>query len=667
MVMSWKRVVALGIFVTFWGCGDDTPSGDDVGIDAGDELVEIVSEPDCDPLDPAACALPWPSNQYLQEDADRETGFALSFGPASLPAPAGGAPLDATLFGHLDGYGLGVPIMAQFPGLDMAPLASEFALEDSLEEDSPTLLYRVVGDALEPIIHWNELDATATINAQRVLFTRPGVLLEPNARYIVAYRNLTTTEGQPIEASPAFAALRDGVETSNEALEGRRDHFEEVFGLLESEGVSRDELTLAWDFHTASEASLHARLDATIALMFEETGADGPALDFDEEDVSVRVPVEVEPGDEVDANIRLSIAGSMTSPSVLREGARGNNELNINEAGELELNGERTINIVIQVPHVAQEQSVGVIVYGHGLLGGPDEIRADHLERIAQELGYVLVAAPLTGMSQNDIDDVLELSSDMSRFPTISDGLHQGIGDYHLLTRAARERLEGALAPYMPEIEIDPERIYYFGASQGGIFGPTYLATSPDVSRGVLAVPGNNYSTMLSRSTNFAQYFSILAAAYRNQIDRQIIIASVQLLWDQTDSVSYYHRMFARTEPSIEALLTVSKGDKQVPVVTNENLARTFPNELAVMENYDQEREIPLVTEAAYPHEGSAMILFDFGNAWPEGRANRPPEDELPDPHPRQAELDELAPLIDTFFESGEVIDVCGGDGCTPL
>ena len=39
------------------------------------DSVNPPPNPDCDPLLPDVCALPWPSNLYLKEDAARETGF----------------------------------------------------------------------------------------------------------------------------------------------------------------------------------------------------------------------------------------------------------------------------------------------------------------------------------------------------------------------------------------------------------------------------------------------------------------------------------------------------------------------------------------------------------------------------------------------------------------
>ena len=60
------------------------------------------------------------------------------------------------------------------------------------------------------------------------------------------------------------------------------------------------------------------------------------------------------------------------------------------------------------------------------------------------------------------------------------------------------------------------------------------------------------------------------------------------------------------------------------------------------------------------------MVLFDFGNPWP-ANGNRPPMAVMVgDPHERPRRSVVHQRQIATFFRTGEVVDVCGGDGCRP-
>jgi pimeloyl-ACP methyl ester carboxylesterase len=656
---------------------DTTDSGTDVGDvtepdgQGGGDTDTGTPEPtfpvdDCDPLDPALCSLPWPSNLYLQPDDTRPTGYTLRFGETTLPANRGGRHVNPEPFARLDGYGWGVPIMTVFPNVDLDGLAGEESLEVSLNEDSKTLLFEVTDDGLVQVPHWVELDLTVSAPTPQVLFLRPAVVLEPSTRYIVAFRDLLQTDANPVPSSEAFAALRDNILTEEPAVETRRAAFESMFAELSEAGVERTSLTLAWDFVTGSEETLHAPVDTATRLALEEIGDAGATLTFDNVERDERPETG---GENVDDEIAIRIEATMQTPSFVRDLTGSGADLLLDEDGLPQIQGTDDVFVRIMVPHRAVEgEEVGVIVYGHGLLGNAYEIDAGHLQRVAEELGYVLVSVAMRGMSDDDAVGVLSTTFDMSNFSVIADGLVQGMVQTHVLARTAKTRLPGLLRELDADINIDTDRVHWFGGSQGGIFGTTVLATSPDMRRGILAVPGVNYSTMLQRSINFEVYFEQLRNNYGAGATTAVMIAMAQLRWDFTDPISYWRRLVelgnADTNPSA-ALLLVSKADKQVAVVTNEIVARTYP-EVAVMAPYDTERTPYGITQTPYPHTGSGMILFDFGNPWPTGRANLPPSDPLPDPHPRIAEVTEAAELLRQFLDTGVIIDVCGGDGCTP-
>ena len=57
-----------------------------------------------------------------------------------------------------------------------------------------------------------------------------------------------------ITPSEAFLALRDGESTNDPDVESRRARFDaDVFPALAAAGAPRDELQLAWDFHTGPD------------------------------------------------------------------------------------------------------------------------------------------------------------------------------------------------------------------------------------------------------------------------------------------------------------------------------------------------------------------------------------------------------------------------------
>ena len=632
-------------------------------------VAASLPEGDCDPIDPSQCAFPWPSNLYLRRDAARRTGYSLTFGATSLPANGSRDPIDPRSLLRFDGYGLGSPIMTSFPDLDLAAMATEEHMDRSMAADAAALLYEVRGNTLQRIPYFVELDSQERVTARKTLFLRPGVILKEGTRYVVAFRNLRTTAGAAIAPSPAFARLREGTTAGDTALAPRQARFDEVFTLLEAAGVARSSLTLAWDFHTASSESLHGRLLAMRDDALTRVGPSGPRLTVD--NVTSFLPARDASGRPYDENIALEISGTFEVPHYLRPRRLGSLqgwEMNYDPSGRPVANGTRQPRFWIRIPHSAlRGEAHGLVMYGHGLLGSAEEVRAGYNGRIANANNLIFFASSLTGMSEEDLSGVFASLRDVSYFTSVGERLHQGMVEWVLLARAVREQLGGLSEVASRNIRINPSELYYSGISQGGIFGGTFMAVSPDVTRGHLGVPGNNYFTLLHRSRDFTGYLEGLRRNYTSTADQAIALAFVQLVWDGTDPVSYLRHIHESPFPgnsAHEVLIAPAKGDFEVAVFTNEITARSGLG-VALMQNYDRERTPFGITQAPYPRRGSGVVLYDFGNAWP-APGNIPPAEVGANPHGLPRARDWHQRQMVTFFRTGEIIDTCGGDGCRP-
>ncbi len=695
MLRTRACALSLGLALAA-GCTEDPPAmtadaaTNDLGADASDAAVtdaavetdagavgapdagplESLPEGDCDPLDEGACSLPWPSNLYLRADRSRPTGYALTFGATSLPANVGGDHIDPRGFRRLDGYGLGTAAIALFPNLDASALADETRPERSMADDSATLLYEVDGSALRRVPHFVDLDAQERDPARRALFLRPLVILKENTRYVVAFRNLRTTAGQAIAPSAAFARLRDGSTAGDAALGPRQARFDEVFRLLEGAGVQRSTLTLAWDFNTASSEALHGRLLAMRDDALQRVGPSGPELRPDDVRYFTRGPNDA--GLPTDEQIAIEVSGTITVPHYMRPRMLGSLrgwEMNYGADGRPAATGTREARFWIRIPHSALSgEPHGLVMYGHGLLGSAEEVRAGYNGQIGNDHRLIFFAANLTGFYEEDLGSVLATLRDGTNFQYVVDRQHQGLVEWVLLARAVRERL-GSLPEVMSRgVRVNRDELFYSGISQGGIYGGTIMAIDPDITYGHLGVPGNNYATLLHRSTDFRGYLEGVRRAYPSTVDQAIMLGAVQLQWDSVDPVSYLRHVeaepFAGMTPH-HVLLAPAKGDHQVAVFTNEIAARSGIG-IALMQNYDDERSPFGITPTPYPHRGSGVVLYDYGNQWPPP-GNRAPDDSIgPDPHGRPRREPWHQRQMVTFFRTGEIIDVCGGDGCHP-
>lgn len=647
---------------------DDTDDTDDVPEPDPDPIDD---NPDCDPISPTQCAFPWPSNLFLHEDADRATGYGLRFGPTTLPANDRGRHIDPTPYERMDGYGVSTPILVHFPNLDVSAMPDEYAVALSLQEDAQILIWKEDSEGnLERVPYWVDHDDWETNPERRTLYIRPGVILDAGTRYIVALRNLRDTEGSPYTRSAAFDALVTGETADLPQLAARQARFNEVFERIEGEGIARTELDLAWDFVTASSEAMHGWMLHMRRDGLERTGERGPEFSFDDPQVTP---------DDDHPHWAWVLQGSIEVPDYMVPDDPGEEwgdvasgyVFNLGEDGLPTPSGTREARFYIGIPHSAiGGPPHGLVQYGHGFFGTARGTFGSwtHNGQLANEHNVIFFGTYLTGMAEYDLAAVEAMIFDFSYFPWIADRTHQGLLEFILLARSMKERFAETDIVIDQDITIDTERMYYLGISQGGIFGATYMALALDIERGHLGVPGQNYSLMEHRSTNFDRFFLGMTVAYRGRANQAVIISAVQTLWDQTDPASYWrhitHEPFEDGPPRY-VLAAPSKGDLQVATVTMEVVARSAIS-VATMENYDSERDIDLVNKTPYPHTGSAIVLYDFGFPWPEGGVNRPPTtvredvDAHNEPRRNTAHNDQMF----HFFNTGEVIDTCSGVPC---
>lgn len=635
--------------------------------DGEDTARSPADNPDCDPLVPSVCALPWPSNLYLTDDPQRTTGFTLSFGATTLPKNNEGVHVDPTPYRRLDGYSIGTSIAVTFPNIDVSQFAGELAIDQSLAEDARVLFYSSENGTLTRVPYWVELDQLNPDYDKRILWVRPAVILKENTRYIVAFRNLVDTRGAPIPKSEAFAQLVAGDTANAPRLASRQARFDDVFSLLQKSGIDKGSLTLAWDFTTASADTIFGPMLFMRKNALEWVGEDGPELtitgieEFAPSDNGSNLPV--------DEHVRFKIKGTFKVPDYTEPkealGATGY-PLRLGPDNLPIADGYRNPTFYAHIPHTTEfAPPLELMQYGHGMFGSAAEVWASQNRKIAHQYGYIYFGCNMTGFSEEDVPAVAVALQDLSRIPWFFDRQHQGMIEQLLLGRAFLRRFAT-----MPEISalnltINTENLVYSGISQGGIYGATYMALSQDALRGHLGVPGQNYNTLMLRSANFGVYFLGISVFYAEPADHAVLLELVHTLWQMTDPVSYYPRIVADPfpdTPSHAVLIAQAQGDWQVANITNEVTVRSDIG-IVLMDNYG--RNVPLVNEVAYPHTGSGLVNYNFGNPWPKP-GNFAPNDDLGDPHELPRKQDHHNEQLVTFLRTGTIIDVCGGNGCNP-
>lgn len=594
-------------------------------------------DPDCDPIVPEHCGLPFPNDRWLANGH-------VAFGKGTLPKPKG-APIDPSQWADADGFSPGQAPMTFLPGATATGLPTQDDMAKSVAADSsPTILMDAASGELIP--HFSEIDMSTFHDDDRALLLRPAVRLGDAKRYIVAVRKVVDADGKPIAPSASFQALRDKQTTSSMALEARRPHFEEIFAALEKKGIARADLQIAWDYTTASRDSntktMIAMRDAALAFV----GAMGPEYTITKT--------------ETDPNpyIAKRLTGMMKVPLYLDKPDPGGRIVR-DANGMPKQNGTAEYEFLVHIPKSATMQAPAFLLQnGHGLLGSKSEGQDSYLAKMCDR-GYVAIAVDWIGMAHDDVDTITNAvaSGDVGQFKAAVDRQHQGFVNALLAMRMLSGRL--ANDPALQGI-VDPSKRFYRGDSQGGIFGATYMALSTDVTRGLLGEPGMPYDLLLDRSVDFSGFKFLLKGALPNGLDVQLALALVQMIWDRTEPdgyAAYTNKDMFPSTPKHDVLIHAAIGDHQVTTLGAHVLARALGATSLLPSN----RPIFGIPEAA-SITGSAIVEFDFGLK--EQPLNLPTMDGM-DPHGSVRSLDAAQKMVDQFFRTGVVTPTCDGT-CNP-
>ena len=631
----------------------------------------------CDPLDPANCLLPWP-NDYFVKDGH------LALRNALMPRSKEGKPIQASDFNRSDGFSPGQIIVTLVPGLDLrrsgaAPITN---MGRSLGRRQPIVVIDATTGKRQLI--WSELNMVAEKPSERTLNIHPGVGWREGHRYIVAVRNLRRSDGSTIDARKAFRIYRDRLPARSRPVERRRAHMEELFATLKRAGIARRNLYLAWDFTIASRQGLTKRLLAMRDRSFAALG-DRDLRDFEVEGSPPSFSI-----DEVrDISGARRVSGRVAVPCYLNEtGCPPGSRFKLDRDGlPVRTPGNvQQARFVCIVPSSASPAAPArPLLFGHGLFQSASAV--DAIAVLATVTNAVICGTDFSGMSSEDVQNALSVSGDLSRFPTLADRLQQGILNFLFLGRLMVHP-QGLSSNAEFAGKIDTRRLFYAGASLGGILGGTYTAVAPDSQRSALIVPGFRFSLLLTRSTQFRPFAEALYPTYPDRVEQALINSMSQLLWDRGEANGYAWHLTRDPLPNTPrhtVLLHEAFGDHQVANVATETEARLIGARLRTPaldpgRSSDKQPFYGIKPVPSYPWGGNALVVFDIGPLRPPGCTGAaclgtppPPVTNVPpeigvDPHDKTPFAIPAVGQFTSFLNhGGAFVDTCGTAPCYAL
>jgi len=625
-----------------------------------DQTAAMPNPTGCDSIDASACMLPFPNDLYTKADPTTKTGRRIDFNIAAMPQNVAHKPIDPTDQNRADGFSPGSMIITKIQGLDNDSQLDTLGApriwnpDRSLDADSPITV--IDAETGERQMVWAELDHSIDpLGAQpkdRALIIRPAKNFLEGHRYIVALR----FPGFAID--PVFKAYVDksavpGDNPLQQQFDAQRQaHFDSLFATLAQPnvGIAKGTLTEAWDFTVATGDNLAGRMLSIRNDAFHQLGddnladmkVDGRAPTFtltrvidrtcgtrqslastfgqDDPTNTDMVVIDAQcPRGSDSGQVAYDVKGTMDVPCYLSTPAcaEAHSHFILDPRTNLPVQipgNTMKVDFECRIPFVALDPANAhksrPSLYGHGLFGSYDELGQDQVRNMEAENNFTYCGTKWEGMAEDDIPNVATVLLDVSSFNTLADRVQQGMLNFLYLGRLMIHP-DGLCSQAAFNVDgeciLDTRRLFYDGNSQGGIVGGSLTAVAPDFNRATLGVLGMNYSTLLTRSTDFGvgdkppgvvqdpsefdptdptdtdpllpDYAYPVYQAYPQFNERQLLFDVMQMLWDRAEPDGYAQHMTSDPYPDTpphQVMLMAGYGDHQVANVAAEVEARTI-------------------------------------------------------------------------------------------
>jgi hypothetical protein len=635
-----------------------------------DGAVTLDLESNCNPFATSEqCLLPYPSFVFQSRDESTATGVTTDVTVEALPEPKESAPQFKTKFINAsDGASPSAPILMHF-GFDVSleNLPGPDEIASSVESDAPIALFDMTDGERVPYFAEMDRNRKDDYEGRYAFIIRPVEPLEMGHRHAVAITQdlKPADDSKMLESPPAFRALREGTPVTNPRVREMRGRYDDIFSFLGNNGYERDNLFLAWDFQVASRDFVLGPLLSMREKAIEFANND----EFDFEISKVK--------EAPDDNVAKIVEGTFEVPTFLTD---DNTFAFDDEREPKRQSNNKSYPFTMVIPKAAEQgQPLPLTVFGHGLFGSGrgyltgDGNTPDAVHKLAQQNESIVVATDWIGLSKQDQSIIVgELLNDINRIRLIGARLAQSIVNNIVLTKLAAGPLQqDDRVTVGDHALVDPDEIYYYGVSLGGIQGSSFVSVSPDVERAVLSVPGSMWASMLSRSVNWKQIKPVLDQQYPDPLLQQIGIMFIQTYFDHVDPANVSKLMLPEgpldpledVPDNRTVLLQEAIGDSQVPNLTTRALARAMGVDLltpAVDTPYG-------ISTTQGPSSESALVQYSMPSKL-EGK--RPPKTNVPPEenngvHSGILFLDHLQKQLRHFVDTGEIKQYCEGP-CNP-
>ncbi len=444
--------------------------------------------------------------------------------------------------------------------------------------------------------------AQAEFIAHQSLTVQPlfGTPLRESTTYAcIVTRGVKGGDGEPIGQPAIVAEGLKGEGPLGDAYEPLRFWLEKkAFSQLEAE-----EIAVATVFTTdAPTAGLSSLAD------FVQNESTPPAL---ESLVLSELEYNVDGGHTKDYDMYEGVYGSPNFQSGEKPYVAEGGDIKYDGDGKPIVQEVEQLRFALAVPTGGEMPEKGwpIVMYGHGTGGDWKSFAGGSTYSPASQLTQLGIAVmgidqPLHG-TRYEGDEGGEIINSFNFFNVAAarTNFRQSAIDVMVQGQFVRNSLiiSSDVARSGDEIRFDPDNVYFFGHSHGGLSGGLFAPFIKGVKAIVLSGAGGGLSETTIRRKDILNIKAVLEAAlFVSNPDEMTTfhpaVALMQNLVDVTDPLTYapLYNHPAEGVPPINILLTEGTNDKQTPGISTDNLAAAA--------------KIPILKPAAQPSQAHGIL-----------------------------------------------------------
>ncbi len=483
------------------------------------------------------CLAPMPSNLLTIRDPNTATGLRINLTEDNYSEGIfkyASAFLSPSLLNAADGFSpagqIVIPLQAP-----VDPHSLPSTLEASVRLESPLLLLETPSWTPVPFHVFVDTSGEYHRPPQHFIVMIPAVPLHKATTYVVIVTSsLRQAGGTPMPPYPGFERIKTDEPLTDTDTLRLRDLYKGLFEAIhEALGLRRQDILLAFDFTTRSEASLFAPMTRIKDIVHTQALKDPPHFT-----TLHIIPPLLEPSESCE------VLGTYSSPSFRTPDDK---VLDLDDQGLPRSTHTEEITLLLKLPAQPPGARAPLVIFGHGLWVSKETVFQISEDLLSHGFAIAAIDAACHGSrirKDGFIGDLFQLETVMRATACLA----QTIADELQLVELIKHDLSNIdLLPYDPygpsgdgAPDVDAERIYYLGQSMGTVLGLTFTALCPEIRAAVLNVPGCGIVDIVTQGTITAPLVGRqFIPRWTSPLDASLLYISGQMYIDYLDPVHY--------------------------------------------------------------------------------------------------------------------------------